>query len=151
MKKIFFTAVITIMCMCSFVFGGAGNSHSVRKLDAEQRPFEVFTTLEQLNAYRASHEGDFFNLTEEEYGKYDEKFFDENAVVMFLTQGMSGSIKCVAEKTRFENDKLYVTVKELSPSMHTMDLHYNTLAVSVSKDIVKDIKSVFIEAYRVDI
>lgn len=138
------------MCLCCFVFGAAG-AKPARKLDAEERPFEIFTTLAQLNEYRQSHEGDFFNLTDEQYACYDEGFFGKNALVMFLTQGMSGSIRCVAEECRLENTTLYVRVKELSPPMHTMDLHYNTLAVAVPRNTAKDITAVYVEAYRVEL
>lgn len=151
MKKIFFSVVIAIMCICGFVFGGAGGIKPVRKLDAEERPFEIFLSQKRLDEYRQGHQNDFFNLTEEEYASYNAAFFQDNALVMFLTQGMSGSIKCVAEDMRLEDGKLYVKVKELSPSMHTMDLHYNTLAVSVPRGIAQDVTAVYIEAYRVDI
>lgn len=137
------------MCTTGFIFGGTGKA--VRNLDAEERPFEIFTSSEQLNEYRQTHPNDFFNLTDEEYDTYNAAFFSENAMVMFLTQGMSGSIKCIAEDTRFDDGKLYVKVKELSPPMHTMDLHYNTLAVSVPRDIAQNITAVYIESYRVDV
>lgn len=142
--------VITIMCLCSFVFGGAGFAQPV-KLDAEERPFVVFTSLEQLEHYRANHKGDFFNLTVEEYGNYGEAFFENHALVMFLTQGMSGSIKCVSESARLDDGKLFVTVKEISPSMHTMDLRYNTLVVSVPINIAQEIVAVYIQSYRVNV
>lgn len=137
------------MLMCAFVFGGA--SGPIRKLDGDMRPFEIFSSVEELDDYRASHKGDFFNLTDEEYGKYDENFFREYALVMFLTEGMSGSIRCAAENYRVENSALYVRVKEFSPPMHTMDLRYNTLAVAVPRGIAKNIAAVYIEAYRVDV
>ncbi len=147
----FFVGALTVTMLCCFVFGGAGSASPVRKLDAEERPFEVFRSAEELNAYRAAHEGDFFNLSDEEYAMYDEAFFRGNALVMFLTQGMSGSIKCVAEDCRLQGSSLYVRVKEISPSMHTMDLRYNTLAASVPHSVAEKIKSVRIESYRVDV
>lgn len=148
MKKIIFTVVTAVMCMGWF-FGGAGNS--ARKLDGDERPFEVFTDLARLNEYRARSEGDFFNLTDEEYSRYGEEFFVDNALVMFLTQGMSGSIRCIAEDARLEDGKLIVRVKEISPPMHTMDLHYNTLAVAVPKGIARDITAVYVESYREEV
>ena len=151
MKKIFLAAVITVMCMCCFVFGGTGFAKSVRDLDGETRPFEVFTCLDEMDAYRKNHEGDFFNLTQAQYASYTDAFFQQNALVMFLTQGMSGSIRCIAEDARLENSRLYVRVKELSPPMHTMDLHYNTLAVAVPQNVAHSVKSVCVEAYRVEI
>lgn len=138
------------MCLCTFVFGGAFG-YPARNLEGEERPFEVFTSLEALNEYRLAHSGDFFNLTQQEYDGYDDEFFKQNALVMFLTQGMSGSIRCIAEDVRLENNTLYVKVRELSPSMHTMDLKYNTLAVSVPRAMARDICAVCIESYRVDI
>ena len=83
--------MILIMCMTCLVFGGG--FAPVRDLDGEERPFRVFTSAEQLRQYRDGHEGEFFNLSEEEYNSYDEQFFREKALVMFLTQGMSGSIR----------------------------------------------------------
>lgn len=138
------------MCLCAFVIGGTGFAKTFG-LDGEERPFMVFTDVDKLASYRASHEGDFFNLDEEQYAAYNEDFFETNALVMFLTQGMSGSIRCVAEQTRLENGALYVRVKELSPPMHTMDLKYNVLAVAVPREVAQQIKSVYIEAYRVEV
>ena len=139
------------MCMCCFAFGGAGFAGSVRNLDAEERPFKVFAFLEELDNYRTSHRGDFFNLDDEEYSRYAAEFFADSALVMFLTQGMSGSIRCVAEDWRLEGGKLYVRVKELSPPMHTMDLHYNTLAIAVPRRVAGEFDAVYIEAYRVEV
>ncbi len=123
----------------------------MRDLDGEERPFRVFTSAEQLRQYRDGHEGEFFNLSEEEYNSYDEQFFREKALVMFLTQGMSGSIRCIVQDAHREGTELIVTVKELSPSMHTMDLHYNTLAVALSRENACRVQSVRIKTYRVEI
>ena len=136
------------MCAGSFIFGGA----FVREpydLDAEKRPFVIFRTLSQLEEYRSGHQGDFFNLSDEQYSVYDESFFKGNALLMFLTQGMSGSIRCEAESFRQENNSLYVKVCERSPLMHTMDLHYNTLAIAIPHSCAQHITAVYIESYRI--
>lgn len=147
--KVLLWTVIVAMCLCAFVFGGAGAP--VRELDGEERPFEIFASVQELQRYRLSHEGDFFNLSEQEYGSYDDAFFQNNALVMFLSRGMSGSIRCIAESARLENSALVVRVKELSPPMHTMDLHYNTLAVAVPRAMARDITSVLVDAHRVEL
>ena len=134
------------MCM-SFVVGVS----PLRDLDGEERPFEVFCSLGQLDDYRQIHRGDFFNLTDEQYADFDEEFFRRNALVMFLSHGMSGSIRCEAEGAFLQGDKLVVRVRELSPSMHTMDLKYNTLAVAVEREQAAKIRAVVIDAYRVDV
>lgn len=130
---------------------GAGFAQPVRDLDAEQRPFEIFTSATQLADYRSSHEGDFFNLTDEQYALYDEAFFAGNALMLVLTQGMSGSIRCIAEGHTLDGSSLYLTVRELSPSMHTMDLHYNTLGVTLTPQEASAVKAVYIRSYRVDV
>ncbi len=147
MNKYVLGVLVIVMAFCGFTFGNA----RVRNLDGEERPFEIFTSVKQLEDYRAAHEGDFFNLADEEYALYGEEFFESNALVMFLTEGMSGSIKCFAEGVRFTDNKLYVTVKELSPSMHTMDLRYNALAVAVPASWAQSIREVRIEPYRVEV
>lgn len=147
MKK-FVWGVTLAMCLCTFVLGGAGKS--ARNLDGDERPFEIFTCEEELQRYRTDHDGDFFNLTDREYARFDKKFFQSNALVMFLTQGMSGSIRCVAEDFRLENNTLVVTVKELSPPMHTMDLRYNTLFVAMPRDLARNVTAVVIRSYRVE-
>ena len=152
MKKILFTAVTIAMLLMSIVFGsGMGCAGGGTFNPTDSNRFVVFTSKAQLDGYVESHQGDFFNVPESERSQYDGKFFETNALVMFLTDGMSGSIKVVYEGYQLKGDELHVTVKEISPPIHTMDLKYNVLCAAVPKKFAQGINKVVIDSYRVEI
>lgn len=154
-KKLLFTAVLIMICFSTIIFGGFGkgggaNASGTPNITDANR-FVIFTSKAQLDGYVASHEGDLFNISTEDRAKYDDEFFVQNALVMFLTDGMSGSIKVSCEGYELKGEELHVTVKERSPMIHTMDLRYNTLTVTVTQDEAKCIKKVVLNSYRVEI
>ena len=155
-RKIIVTVVISIMCLMAFAFGGgfgaAKKGEYVGTFNTtDSNRFVVFTNKAQLDEYVASHEGDLFNVPSGERAKYDDKFFETQALVMFLTDGMSGSIKVSYEGYKLEGTALHVTVKELSPLIHTMDLRYNTLCAAIPQSIVGSFTKVVIDSYRVEL
>ncbi|MCH5152919.1 MAG: hypothetical protein J1F68_03045 [Clostridiales bacterium] len=155
-RKIIFAVVITIMCLAAFAFGAgfgvAKNGDSTGTFNTtDSNRFVVFTTKAQFDKFVASQEGDLFNVPASERAKYDSKFFETQALVLFLTDGMSGSIKVSYEGYKLDGSELHVTVKELSPQIHTMDLKYNTLCAAVPQEIAGGITKVVIESYRVNI
>ena len=152
-KKLFFTVVLIMLCMSAIGFGGAfGNGGGVGTLKTtDNNRFVVFTTKAQFDEYHASHTGDLFVVPVAERGKYDDEFFKTQALVMFLTDGMSSSIKVQCEGYELKNDELHVTVKEMSPAIHTMDLHYNTLTVALPKAMSSSFTKVVLNSYRVEI
>ena len=127
---------------CAFA-GGSLN------IDDSNR-FVVITSKAQLNDYAATHSGDLFNLPSCEQARYDDEFFATNALILFVTDGMSGSIKVVYEGCKLQGDELHVSVKELSPPIHTMDLRYNTLTVAVPQEVATQISKVVLNSYRVE-
>ena len=147
-----------MLCVSAFVFvgfgkgsaGGAGEPQGTLNVTDANR-FVVFTSKAQLDEYCASHEGDLFTVPSSERAQYDDKFFATQALVMFLTDGMSGSIKVSCEGYELKGDELHVTVKEMSPLIHTMDLRYNTLTVAVPQDVATSINKVVLNSYRVEI
>ena len=143
-KKIILTVVTVIMCLAAFVFGGG----TFNTTDSNR--FVVLTSKSQFDEYVASHEGDLFNMPASERGQYDGEFFKTNALVLFLTDGMSSSIKVVYEGYKLVGDELHVTVKEISPQIHTMDLHYNTLCAAIPQEIASGFTKVVIDSYRVE-
>lgn len=153
MKKFIVTVGVVIMSIVAFVFGagfgGAQGGGTLNVSDANR--FVVFTSKQQLDEYATSHQGDFFNISESERSKYGDEFFATQALVMFLTDGMSGSIKVSCEGYKLQGNELHVTVKELSPPIHTMDLRYNTLTVAIPQECASKITKVVIDSYRVDI
>ena len=153
MKKIIVSVGVVIMSLVACVFGagfgGAQGGGTLNVSDANR--FAVFTSKQQLDEYATSHQGDMFNLSESERSKYDDEFFATQALVMFLTDGMSGSIKVSCEGYKLHGNELIVTVKELSPAIHTMDLKYNTLTVAVPKEIATSFTKVVLNSYRIDI
>ena len=152
-KKIFFAVVITIMCMAAFTFGGgfgAANGAVGTFNTTDSNRFVVFTNKAQFDEYVLNHEGDLFNVSQSQRASYDGKFFETQALVMFLTDGMSGSIKVSYEGYKLEGDALHVTVKELSPLIHTMDLRYNTLCAAIPQEIAGAFTKVVIDSYRVE-
>lgn len=152
-NKIVLTVVITVMCLTAFAFGGGfGVAKGVGTFNTcDSNRFVVFLSLAQFDEYVTSHEGDFFNVPASERAKYDNKFFETQALVMFITDGMSGSIKVSCEGYNLQGSVLHVKVKELSPPIHTMDLRYNTLCVAIPQEIAGSINKVVIDSYRVEI
>ena len=151
MKKILFTAVTIAMLLMSIVFGsGMGYAGGGTFNPTDSNRFVVFTSKAQLVEYVESHQGDFFNVPQSERSNYDGKFFETNALVMFLTDGMSGSIKLVYEGYELCGNELHVTVKEISPPIHTMDLRYNTLCATIPQALAKSVQKVVIDSYRVE-
>ena len=154
-KKILFSVVLIMLCMTAIVFGaGFGNGNGEAKgtltvTDANR--FLVFTNKEAFDEYHASHTGDLFVVPADKRAAFDDEFFKSQALVMFLTDGMSGSIKVSCEGYEMKGNELHATVKELSPLIHTMDLHYNTLTVAVPKDTAASITKVVLNSYRVQI
>ena len=151
-KKLILTVVITIMCIMTFVFGagfggpiGGGGTLNV----SDNNRYVVFTSKAQLLEYVSSHEGDLFTVPQDELANYDDAFFAKQALVMFLTDGMSGSIKVSCEGYTLVGNELHVKVKELSPAIHTMDLRYNTLCVAVPQEVASSLTKVVIDSYRV--
>lgn len=142
-----------MLSISAFVFAGFGNGgDSVGTLNVtDANRFVVFTDKAQLDEYVRSHEGDLFSVPSSERAKFDDKFFAKQALVMFLTDGMSGSIKVSCEGYELKGDVLCVTVKEMSPLIHTMDLRYNVLTVAVPKDVAMKINKVVLNSYRVEI
>ena len=158
-KKILFSVVVIMLCITAIGFGagfglggkgGDGGYVGIPRITDSNR-FVVFTSKAQLDEHIASHEGDLFTLTAEERVKYGDEFFEKQALVLFLTDGMSGSIKVSCEGYELKGDELHVTVKELSPAIHTMDLRYKTLTVAVPQEIAATITKVVLNSYRVDI
>ena len=155
-RKIFFVVVITVMCLMAFAFGGGfgvikkGKSVGTFNTTDSNR-FVVFTDKAQFDEYVTSHEGDLFNVPTNERVGYDDKFFETQALVIFLTDGMSGSIKVSYEGYKLDGSVLHVKVKELSPLIHTMDLRYNTLCAPIPQEIASIITKVVIDSYRVNI
>ena len=153
-RKIIFAVVITIMCLAAFTFGsgfGSASKGNGTFNTTDSNRFIVFTDKAQFDKYVASHEGDLFNVPTDERAKYDAKFFETQALVLFLTDGMSGSIKVSYEGYKLDGSELHVTVKELSPLIHTMDLRYNTLCAAIPQEIASGITKVVIDSYRVNI
>ena len=144
-----------MLCMCAIVFGagfGSGNGEAKGTLTVtDANRFVVFTNKEQFVAYHANHTGDLFVVPAEQRAQYDDEFFKSQALVMFLTDGMSGSIKVSCEGYEMKDSELHATVKELSPLIHTMDLHYNTLTVAVPHDVAANIEKVVLNSYRVQL
>ena len=146
-----------MVCLSAIVFGagfggigGAGGVGGTLTVTDSNR-FVVFTSKAQLDEHIASHEGDLFTLPVEQRSKYDDNFFETQALVLFLTDGMSGSIKVSCEGYELKGCELHVTVKDMSPMIHTMDLRYNTLTVSVPQDVATKISKVVLNSYRVQI
>ena len=158
-KKLFFTVVLIMLCLAAIGFGGGfgiggigGAGGSVGTLTVtDANRFVVFESKAQFDEYCASHEGDLFVVPVEQRAQFDDKFFETQALVMFLTDGMSGSIKVQCEGYELKGDELHVTVKEMSPMIHTMDLKYNTLTVAVPQQIAKSFTKVVLNSYRVEI
>lgn len=141
-----------MLCLMAFAFGAGFGNDSVGTVNTTDcNRYKIFTTKSQLANYVTTQQGDFFNITVDQIAKYDDNFFANNALVMFVTDGMSGSIKVVYEGYKLVAGELHVTVKEISPSIHTMDLHYNTLVAEIPQSIVDSITSVVIDSYRVQI
>ena len=148
-----------MLCMSAIGFGGGfgrggadnpnGYVGTPNVTDANR--FVVFTSKAQLDEFCLSHEGDLFTVPESERAKYDGEFFQTQALVMFLTDGMSGSIRVSCEGYELVGCELHVTVKELSPMIHTMDLRYNTLTVAVPQEVATQISKVVLNSYRVEI
>ena len=142
------------MCLAAFAFGGGfgAASQGIGTFNTtDSNRFVVFTNKAQFDQYVASHDGDFFNVPTSCRSKYDSKFFETQALVMFLTDGMSGSIKVSCEGYTFQGNELHVKVKELSPAIHTMDLKYNTLCVDIPQELASSFTKVVIDSYRVEI
>ena len=144
-----------MLCLSAFVFAGFGKGGngggSVGTLNVtDANRFVMFTSKAQLDEYVATHDGDLFNISASERDKYDDNFFRTQALVMFLTDGMSGSIKVSCEGYELNGDELHVTVKEMSPPIHTMDLRYNVLTVAVPQEIATSISKVVLNCYRVN-
>ena len=154
-KQIIFTLVVAIMCLALFVFGGGfggiGQNGGGTLDISDGNRFVVFVSKAQLDEYVASHTGDAFNVPHDERAKYDDAFFETQALVMFLTDGMSGSIKVSYEGYKLEGDVLRVTVKEMSPPIHTMDLRYNTLCAAIPQALATQVRKVAIDSYRVEL
>lgn len=153
-KKLFFTVVIFVMCMVAISVGSGfgmpiNGTGTLNTTDSNR--FVVFTDKTQFDNYVVAHEGDFFNVSTSERNRYNKKFFETNALVMFLTDGMSGSIKVSCDGYQLKEDGLHVTVKECSPQIHTMDLKYNTLCITIPQEIANCFSKVVIESYRVNI
>ena len=143
-----------MLCVSAFLFAGfigegGGSVGTFNTSDGNR--FVVFTSKAQLDDYCLSHEGDLFNLSAEQRAQCDDEFFKTQALVMFLTDGMSGSIKVSCEGYELVGDELRVTVKEMSPLIHTMDLHYNVLTVAVPREVATKITKVVLDSYRVEI
>ena len=146
--KIYLTVVLVMLCVSAFLFAGfkgegGGSVGTFNTSDGNR--FVVFTSKAQLDEYCLSHEGDLFNLSAEQRARCDDEFFKTQALVMFLTDGMSGSIKVSCEGYELKGCELHVTVKEMSPLIHTMDLRYNVLTVAAQ------ITKVVLDTYRVEI
>ena len=157
-QKIFFSVVIVMLCMTTIIFGAGGSAGAGGNGEAkgtltvtDANRFVVFTSKAQLDEYCASHVGDLFTLPAEQRAVYDDEFFKSQALVMFLTDGMSGSIKVSCEGYEMKGGELHATVKEMSPPMHTMDLRYNTLTVAVPQEIATNITKVVLNSYRVQL
>lgn len=133
------------MCMTAFVFGGGSFNPT------DNNRFVVLTSKAQFDQFVATREGDVFNVPQGERSKYDGNFFEENALVVFITDGMSGSIKVVYEGYELKGGELHVKVKELSPPIHTMDLKYNTLCATIPQELANNVSKVVIDTYRVEI
>ena len=133
------------MCLAAFVFGSGMGGGTFNTTDGNR--FVVFTSKAQFDGYVATHSGDLFNVPENERGSYDDKFFEDNALVVFITDGMSGSIKVVYEGYKLKGSELHVTVKELSPPIHTMDLKYNTLCAAIPQELAGSFNKVVIDSY----
>ena len=141
------------MCLTAFAFGGGfgvANQGDGTFNTTDSNRFVVFTSKAQFDKYVAGHEGDFFNVPAGERAQYDSKFFETQALVMFLTDGMSGSIKVSYEGYNLQGNELHVKVKELSPLIHTMDLRYNTLCAAIPQEIASSFTKVVIDSYRVE-
>ena len=143
-----------MLCLSAFVFagfgkGGGGATGTLTVTDANR--FVVFNSKAELEQYHSSHQGDLFTVPVEQRGQYGDDFFATQALVMFLTDGMSGSIKVICEGHELKGDELHVTVKEMSPPIHTMDLRYNTLTVAVPQEIAASFTKVVLNSYRVEI
>lgn len=135
-----------MLCLMAFAFGAGFSNGPVGTVNTTDcNRYKIFTNKEDLLNYVTSNHGDFFNISADQLAKYDDNFWVDNALVMFVTDGMSGSIKVVYEGYKLVQGELHVTVKELSPSIHTMDLHYNTLVAEVPQSIVDSITSVVID------
>ena len=148
-------AVISVMCLAAIAFGAgfgiAQEGEAVGTFNTtDSNRFVVFTSKAQFDEYVTSHDGDFFNVPVSERANYDGKFFETNALVMFLTDGMSGSIKVTYEGYKLDGSELHVKVKELSPQIHTMDLRYNTLCAAIPQELAGGITKVVIDSYRVE-
>lgn len=152
-RKIFFTVVIIVMCLAAFTFeagfGIAMGGGTLNTTDSNR--FVVIADKAQFDEYVTSHNGDLFNVPVAERDRYDATFFTKYALVLFLTDGMSGSIKVSYEGYKLVGSELHVTVKELSPPIHTMDLRYNTLCAAILQEQAKKVSKVVIESYRVEV
>ncbi len=75
--------------------------------------------------------------------KYDEAFFDENALILtrMVVRG-SGSIKLTVNGLYISENKVYVVIKTDIPVMGTADMQYAFLAFVVDKDDVVNVNEV---------
>lgn len=157
-KKFIFTVVIAMVCTFAIVFGagfggGANNGGdsvgTLRVTDSNR--FVVFTSKAQFDEYHANRTGDLFVVPMEQRADFNDEFFATQALVMFLTDGMSSSIKVQCQGYELKDDTLCVTVQELSPMIHTMDLHHNTLTVAIPQNQAGSFNKVVLNSYRVEI
>ena len=151
-KKLIFSVVLIMLCVSAFVFAGfgAGGGGVGTLTVTDSNRFVVFTSKAQFEQYHATHTGDLFVVPVAERAQYDEEFFATQALVMFLTDGMSSSIGVQCEGYQWKGSELHVTVKELSPPMHTMDLRHKTLTVAIEQSKASSINKVVLHSYRVE-
>lgn len=156
MKKRIF-AVILLCLACALLFTACdGLTRTVEEYyhhQLQDDEWVLFTSVEQMDEYFAQLDDETYqyfkpNLTEEQRAQYSSDFFYNKALLLVLVEESSGSIEVSLEKYVVAGNTATVTVKELSPMIHTDDMAYYTFAIELSHDEARVVENVCLNRHR---
>ena len=117
-------------------------------LNVNQIETDAFNFIGNLEYIIIDSEENLKNYTDNELKEYDEKFFEENAILGFSLQANSGSIVYKLKSIKRNDNSLIISIKENSPSICTDDLRRWVFVVSVRKQFIKDIQTCSLELIK---
>lgn len=154
-KRIFAVILLCLACALSFT-ACEGLTRTVDEYyhhQLQDGEWVLFTSVQQMDEYFAQLEDETYtfdkiNLNEEQRAQYSSDYFYNKALLLIVVEEESGSIEVSLESYAVAGNTATVTVKEISPMMHTDDMAYYTFAIELSHDEALVLENVCLNRHR---
>ena len=106
---------------------------SIKILDSKSE-FDEYTGISKYDIFKEQDKETYDRIVGTDIQKYDDTYFENNALVLINVAMSSGSLEVIPTKVEVKNNKMTVKYEVYSPGAGTCDMAYWYIIVECSKE-----------------